>query len=57
MSPFKVLGADFRFWNAGELVVSTGGVNTWTLKVCRIMAFWAIFKGFGPLLYLLWGFR
>ena len=26
-------------------------------KVCRIMAFWAIFKRFGPLFYLLWGFR
>ena len=24
---------------------------TWTPKVCRIMAFWAIFKGFGPLFY------
>ena len=30
---------------------------TWTPKVCRRMAFWAIFKGFGPLFYLLWGFR
>ena len=26
-------------------------------KVCRIMAFWAIFKGFGPLFYLLLGSR
>ena len=30
---------------------------SWTPKVCRIMAFWAIFRGFGPLFYLLWGFR
>ena len=29
---------------------------TWTPKVCRIMAFWAIFRGFRPLFYLLWGF-
>ena len=26
-----------------------------TLKECRIMAFWAIFRGFGPLFYLLCG--
>ena len=31
--------------------------NTWIPKVCRIMAFWATFRGFGPLFYLLWGFR
>ena len=31
--------------------------NTWTPKVCRRMVFWAIFRGFGPLFYLLWGFR
>ena len=30
---------------------------TWTPKVRRIMAFWAIFRGFGPFFYLLWGFR
>ena len=34
-----------------------GYVTTWTPKVCRIMAFWAIFKRFGPLFYLLLGFR
>ena len=28
-----------------------------TPKVCTIMAFWAIFRGFGQLFYLLWGFR
>ena len=32
-------------------------IYTWTPKVCRIIAFWAIFRGFGPLFYLLWGFR
>ena len=31
--------------------------RTWTPKVCRIMAFWATFRGLGPLFYLLWGFR
>ena len=30
-------------------------LNTWTPKVCRLMAFWAIFRDFGPLFYLLWG--
>ena len=31
--------------------------RTWTPKVCKIMAFWAIFNGFGPLFYILWGSR
>ena len=30
---------------------------TWTPKVCRIMAFWALFGGFGLLSYILLGFR
>ena len=30
---------------------------TLTPKVCRIMAFWAIFRSFGLLFYLLLGFR
>ena len=29
----------------------------WTPKVCKIMAFWAVFSGFGPLFYILWGSR
>ena len=32
-------------------------VTSSTPKGCKIMAFWAIFRGFGPLFYLLWGFR
>ena len=24
---------------------------TWTPKVCKIMAFWAVFSGFGPLFF------
>ena len=36
---------------------SSSDTSTWTPKVCRIIAFWAIFRGFGPLFYLLWGFR
>ena len=28
---------------------------TRTPKVCKIMAFWAIFNSFGPLFYILWG--
>ena len=31
--------------------------RTWTPKVCRIMAFLAKVRGFGPLFYLPWGFR
>ena len=33
---------------------SWSGVQT--AKVCRMMALWARFKGFGRLFYLLWGF-
>ena len=32
-------------------------VPTWTSEVCRIIAFWAVFKSVGPLFYILWGFR
>ena len=32
-------------------------VIAWTPKVCGIIAFWATFRRFGPLFYLLWGFR
>ena len=28
---------------------------TWTPSVCTITAFWALFRGFGPLLYVLVG--
>ena len=31
--------------------------HSWTPKVCRIMAFWAIFRGFGPLFYLVLGVK
>ena len=31
--------------------------DTWTPKVCKIMAFMAMFKGLGLLLYILLGFR
>ena len=30
---------------------------TWTPKVCKIMAFWATFRGLGLLFYILLGFR
>ena len=39
------------------LINKTNHGSTWTPKVCRILAFWAIFRGFGPLFYLPWGFR
>ena len=39
----------------GLTTVGVTLTTTCTPKVCRIMAFWAIFKGFGPLFYLLWG--
>ena len=43
----------------GELLGRQGrGLsNTWTPKVCKIMAFWAIFGGFGLVFYILWGSR
>ena len=31
--------------------------DTWTPKVCKIIAFMAIIMGLGPLFYILWGFR
>ena len=31
--------------------------STWTPKVCRMMAFWAMFCGFGLFFYLLLGLR
>ena len=31
--------------------------STWTPKVCKIMAFMAIFRCLGLLFYILWGFR
>ena len=40
----------FRVWGLGFRVEAT-----WTPKVCRIMAFWAIFRGIGPLSYILLG--
>ena len=30
-------------------------IPTWTPKVYRIMAFWAVLRSVGPLFYLLWG--
>ena len=38
------------------LLFGLNGIPTRTPNVCRIMAFWAILGGFGPLFYLLWGF-
>ena len=32
-------------------------LTTWTPKVCKIMAFWAIIRGLGLLFYILLGFR
>ena len=43
---------------ASSLFHETIGVDTtWTPKVCRIIAFWSIFPGFGLLFYLLLGSR
>ena len=30
---------------------------TWTFKVCKTIAFWAVFGGFGQLLYIVLGSR
>ena len=30
---------------------------SWTPKVCRTTAFLAVYSGFGPLFYILWGSR
>ena len=32
-------------------------INTWTPKVCKIMAFRAVIMGLGLLFYILLGFR
>ena len=31
--------------------------GTWTPRVCKIMAFWAVFNAYGLLFYILWGSR
>ena len=31
--------------------------STWIPKVCRIIAFWAVFKCLGLLFCIFWGFR
>ena len=31
--------------------------RTWTPKLCEMMGFLAIYSGFGPLFYILWGSR
>ena len=31
--------------------------STWTPQVCKIMAFWGVFSGFGVLFYILRGSR
>ena len=36
---------------------SQKGTPTWTLKVCRIMAFMAVIMGLGLLFYILLGLR
>ena len=44
--------------NSTQLRSAEGGKTcTWTPKVCKIMAFMAIFLGLGLLFYILWGFR
>ena len=30
-------------------------ISTWTPNVCTMMALWALPRGFGPLIYALWG--
>ena len=52
-------GGGLAYWLQGPMggVVEAGKVPTWTPKVRRIIAFWAIVYGFGSLFYLLWGFR
>ena len=50
------LGAQMRTGRRELQVLSSGilGSNlTWALKVCEVMALWAILGGFGPLFYIL----
>ena len=46
------VGLGFRVFRTGFFLLS---FSTWTPEVCKIIAFWAIFRGFEPLFYLLWG--
>ena len=41
----------------GPYCKSRRQVNTWTPKVCKMIAFLVIYRGFGPLFDILWGSR
>ena len=52
--PYSLLApGKFRAW----VSILIHGQAGRTPKVCRIMALWARFMGFGPLFYLLWGLK
>ena len=36
-------------------IPSRRGIAGWTSKVCQTAAFWAVFKGSGPIIYILLG--
>ena len=48
------LGA-LEVWSRGTY--NCAGKPTWNPRVCRTMVFLAIYSGFGPLFYILWGSR
>ena len=45
------------FGNPVILPLSPKVYTTWTPKVGRIMAFWAVVRGLGPFFHILWGSR
>ena len=57
MHSARAPAAGNHFWEAQASYKETIAVLTWTPKVCIIMAFWAIFNGFGPLFCILGGSR
>ena len=47
-----------HFWRLVPLEFIPRGPNLVPfLVMCKMMAFWAVFSGFGPLFYILWGSR
>ena len=39
------------------ILLGVGVITTWTPKVGKIIAFWAVIMGLGPFFYILLGFR
>ena len=53
--PYIICTIRSIFYGIKYMISDTLHDISWTPKVCTIMALWAVFSGFGPLFYMLWG--